>query len=157
MSKLHWQWVENEYSMHCMLDEETDGDNYLIRGGFRSNLWGSDTIYCTMSLSLPCSMILHASFPPQWREAQRSWPDLSHQWPAPGPDSHPPAGHRHPAERFREGAAHGGKRTDTSAGQSCGVPHAFCCQYTVSQLQRGTNTFLTLMSWMKTCTCTPTR
>lgn len=46
-----------------MLDEETDGDNYLIRGGFRSNLGGSDNIYCTMSLSLPCSMILHASFP----------------------------------------------------------------------------------------------
>lgn len=77
-------------------------------------------------------------FPLQWWEAQRSGPDLGHQRPAPGPDSDPPAGYRHPAKCFGEGAAHSGKRTNTSAGQSCGIPHALCCKYTVSQLQRGT-------------------
>lgn len=94
----------------------------------------------------------------QWWEAQRSWPNLSHQWPAPGPDGDPPAGYRHSAVRFREGDAHGGKGADTSAGQSSRVPHTLCCQYAVSQLQRGMNdsSKVPTKSQMKTFASTPT-
>lgn len=115
--------------MYYMWNEEADEDIYLKRQIQLKRPW------CHLTPLWQSMLLL------QWWEAQRSWPNLSHQWPAPGPDSDPPAGYRHPAECFREGAAHGGKRTNTSAGQSSGVPHTVWCQYTVSQLQRGIDTF----------------
>lgn len=107
--------------------------NKLITWRFSENLRCSEAIW--QHNDSPCFFLR------QWREAQRSWSDLSHQWPAPGPDGDPPAGDRHPAECLREGAAHGGKRTNPSPAQSCRVPHTLRCKYTVSQLQRGIETF----------------